>query len=97
MKDASWINIHNFGGTDVCKPVIEVRTMGGYGARWSAVWKENVLHRKRIRFEDFWNLKWMMVMRNGGGIDTNHPTIAFLKELKQSQCKIKLYLNVRDS
>ena len=59
--------------------------------------KKMCLHRNRIRFEDFWNLKWMTVMRNGGGIDTNHTTIAFLKELKQSHCKIKLYLNLRDS
>ena len=53
MKDASWINIHNFGGTDVCKPVIEVRTMGGYGARWSAVWKENVFTPEENTFRGF--------------------------------------------
>ena len=53
MKDASWINIHNFGGTDVCKPVIEVRTMGGYGARWSAVWKENLFTPEENTFRGF--------------------------------------------
>lgn len=38
IQNAAWINIHNFGGTVATRPVIEVRTEEGYGARWSALW-----------------------------------------------------------
>ncbi|KAL3784199.1 hypothetical protein HJC23_001398 [Cyclotella cryptica] len=40
LREASWINIHHFGGTETCRPIIEVRTIEGYGARWSARWKD---------------------------------------------------------
>ncbi|KAL7480900.1 hypothetical protein ACHAW6_006559 [Cyclotella cf. meneghiniana] len=40
LREASWINIHHFGGTETSRPVIEVRTMEGYGARWSAAWTD---------------------------------------------------------
>lgn len=52
IQDASWINIHNFGGTDASQPVIEVRTMEGYGARWSAVWKD-AFTPEQIAFRGF--------------------------------------------
>lgn len=38
IQKAAWINIHNFGGTEASRPVVEVRTDEGYGARWSALW-----------------------------------------------------------
>ena len=54
IKHASWINIHNFGGmTEVGRPVIEVRTMEGYGARWSAVWTKNMFTPEEITFRGF--------------------------------------------
>jgi hypothetical protein len=40
LREASWINIHHFGGIETSRPVIEVRTVEGYGARWSAVWAD---------------------------------------------------------
>ena len=40
IREAAWINIHAFGGVDETRPVVEVRTAEGYGARWSARWKK---------------------------------------------------------
>ena len=50
MKEAVWINIHAFGGIDEQRPVMEVRTMEGYGARWCAVWDEEP---DDVRFRGF--------------------------------------------
>ena len=36
LADAVWINIHVFGGVQT--PVVEVRNILGYGARWEADW-----------------------------------------------------------
>jgi len=33
LRDAVWMNVHQFGGT--VEPVLEVRVQEGYGARWS--------------------------------------------------------------
>lgn len=40
IAEAAWVNIHMFGGADATRPILEVRTQEGYGARWSAVWKD---------------------------------------------------------
>ena len=50
IREASWINIHLFGTTT--RPVIEVRTIEGYGARWSAVWKD-AFTTQQITFRGF--------------------------------------------
>jgi hypothetical protein len=39
LRDATWVNIHAFGGTGA--PALEVRIASGYGARWSAEWIQN--------------------------------------------------------
>lgn len=53
IREAEWINIHNFGGTEVNRPVIEVRTDEGYGARWSAVWKNDAFTPEEVSFRGF--------------------------------------------
>ena len=39
IQDATWINIHTFGGRDYDTdgPVVEIRVSEGYGARWQTV------------------------------------------------------------
>jgi len=37
LTEATWINIHQFGGVNQ-PPVLEVRVASGYGARWTAAW-----------------------------------------------------------
>ena len=50
IKEAAWVNIHLFGTTT--RPVIEVRTMEGYGARWSALWAD-AFTPKHVTFRGF--------------------------------------------
>lgn len=51
LREAVWINIHTFAGTDG-KPSLEVRVQAGYGARWVADWT-NPLHPTDIEFRGF--------------------------------------------
>mmetsp|Transcript_34977 Transcript_34977/g.73802 ORF Transcript_34977/g.73802 Transcript_34977/m.73802 type:complete len:367 (-) Transcript_34977:119-1219(-) len=53
IREAAWINIHAFGGVDDTRPVMEIRTVEGYGARWSAVWKKNAFSPEDILFRGF--------------------------------------------
>lgn len=39
MKNAAWINIHTFGGTDG-DLFLEIRVEAGYGARWKVTWSD---------------------------------------------------------
>lgn len=66
IEDAEWINIHMFGGVEASRPVIEVRTVDGYGARWSAVWNDafrvdEILFRGFLepQMEDGHEKRWM--------------------------------------
>lgn len=55
IQQAAWINVHVFGG--VKKPVLEVRTKEGYGARWcidnSIEQKEIGKEKEKIKFRGF--------------------------------------------
>lgn len=53
ISEGAWINVHAFGGVDETRPVVEVRTVEGYGARWSAVWPENAFSPEDVRFRGF--------------------------------------------
>jgi len=53
VSQAAWINIHCFGGVQESRPVIEVRTERGYGARWSAVWRESLFSPEEVEFRGF--------------------------------------------
>lgn len=51
LKDAVWINIHIFGGAE--SPVIEVRNIQGYGARWSCNWSNSPYNPIEVKFRGF--------------------------------------------
>ena len=53
IQHAAWINIHCFGALDNSRPVVEVRTMDGYGARWSAIWRKNAFFPEDVEFRGF--------------------------------------------
>lgn len=53
IDEAAWINIHAFGGVDESQPVMEVRTAEGYGARWSAVWRDTAFNAEDVQFRGF--------------------------------------------
>ncbi len=53
LSQAAWINIHCFGGVHESRPVIEVRTERGYGARWSAVWRDSLISPEEVEFRGF--------------------------------------------
>lgn len=53
VSQAAWVNIHCFGGIEESRPVIEVRTDRGYGARWSAVWRESLFSPEEVEFRGF--------------------------------------------
>ncbi|KAL7548681.1 hypothetical protein ACHAWF_011960 [Thalassiosira exigua] len=53
IREAAWINIHAFGGVDDARPVVEVRTVEGYGARWSAEWNKDAFSPEGVRFRGF--------------------------------------------
>ena len=48
LHEACWINIHIFGGATA--PVLEVRVISGYGARWAANWKDNLIDPSAVTF-----------------------------------------------
>uniref|UniRef100_A0A7S3PVJ2 Uncharacterized protein n=1 Tax=Chaetoceros debilis TaxID=122233 RepID=A0A7S3PVJ2_9STRA len=52
LNDAVWINIHIFGGA--ASPVIELRNLQGYGARWSCNWSGSPYnHPNEVKFRGF--------------------------------------------
>lgn len=53
IDEAMWVNIHCFGGIDESNPVVEIRTYGGYGARWSGVWDSDVFSLVDVEFRGF--------------------------------------------
>lgn len=53
ISEAAWINIHCFGGVNETRPVMEVRTADGYGARWSAVWTKDAFSPEDVEFRGF--------------------------------------------
>ena len=68
IREAAWINIHAFGGVDETKPVVEVRTAEGYGARWSARWKKT--HSPEdAQFRGFLEPTMDVDMHHDGGTD----------------------------
>ena len=54
LEDASWINIHTFGGMEGT-PVLEVRIGSGHGARWTGVWEVPEANRlpTKVTFRGF--------------------------------------------
>jgi hypothetical protein len=53
IDEAMWMNIHCFGGIDESNPVLEIRTYEGYGARWSGIWKSDILLPEDVEFRGF--------------------------------------------
>ena len=49
FDQAAWINIHTFGGREPLEPVIEIRVVEGYGARWTADWSTSLPNNLRFR------------------------------------------------
>eukprot|EP00977_Amphora_coffeiformis_P017698 scaffold5869_cov165-Amphora_coffeaeformis.AAC.7 len=52
LQEATWINIHTFGGTGG-KPSLEVRVASGYGARWTADWSKDPANPTGVEFRGF--------------------------------------------